>query len=102
VSRASKPKGPRRVDGKIDYPDMFEWAVIKAVPETLERVVGDVSAAAERAVPTMFVAFLAIWLPMSEDYPLKNSLGFATLGTFLVTALVYAVRARRTKCARAE
>jgi hypothetical protein len=95
VAKPRKPPGPPKRGGKIDYPDMFEWA--KAIPATLELVVGDVSTASEKAVPTIFLAFLAVWLPMPDDYALKNTLGFATLVTFLLAAVVWVVRSRRSK-----
>ena len=96
MGRSRKPKGPPKRGGKIDYPDMFEWAFTKAIPATLELVVGDVSAASVRVVPFLFGIFLTIWLPMSDDFALKPVLGFATLVAFLLTVIV-SVRSRRSQ-----
>jgi hypothetical protein len=97
VSRPSKPKGPRRVDGKLDYPDMLDWAWARAIPATLEVLVGDVSAASVKWVPTLFGIFFASWLTVSDDAALKPLLGLATLVTFSFTVIVLLISARRSR-----
>jgi hypothetical protein len=97
MGRLRKPKGPRRVDGKTDYPDMFDWAWARAIPATLDALLGDVSAVSVRASPGFFLAFLTIWLTLSDSSALKPVLGLATLGTSACAGIALFVRARLSR-----
>ena len=97
MGKPRKAKGPRRVNGKIDYPDMFDWAWARAIPATLDALLGDVSAVSVRAAPGFFLAFLTIWLTLSDDSALKPVLGLATLATSACAAIALYVRARRSQ-----
>lgn len=97
MGRLRLPKGPPKRGGKIDHPDLFVWAWAKAIPPTLDAFLGDVSAVSVRAVPALFLAYLGIWLALSEDSTQRPVLGLATAVTLSCATLALWTRARRSK-----
>jgi len=92
-----KAQPPPRRGGKIDYPDLFHWAWLTGIPAKLDVLVGDVSAVSLRVAPTCFLAFLAIWLNLSEDSTMRPVLGLATVGTLICSVIAWGVQGSRSQ-----
>jgi len=91
----ARPKGPPRVGGKIDHPDLFEGA--EPLAARLAAFLGDVSAVSLAAAPGSFVLFLGAWLSSAEDYSLRPVLALATIVTMVCACLAWCAKALRSK-----
>jgi hypothetical protein len=96
----AKPKGPPRAGGKIDHPDLFEWA--ESVAARLAAFLGDVSAVSLAAAPGSFVLFLGAWLSSAEDYSLRPVLAVATIVTMVCTCIAWCAKSLRSNLSQTQ
>lgn len=84
MGRLRKPKGPRKRGGRIDHPDLFEWA--ESVAARLAALLADVSALSRTAASASFCIFLPMWLTSSEDAALRPAFAIAATVALICTS----------------